>query len=171
MGFLKIEKINNPDTKEDLEYINRGNSVSCLVMMDKFHGLFVRQFRAGAKKHIIECPAGMIEPGETPEEAIIRELREELGLDRKFIKRLTSIGSVYGNAGYSNEIGYTFIATLTDNFNIEDLFEQQLDDNESLDFQVSHIDDILTQSPMPIRTSYLILNYKQMLLRDVFSII
>ena len=38
-----------------------------------------RQFRAPLDKVCIEIPAGLIDKGETPEEAAVRELREETG--------------------------------------------------------------------------------------------
>ncbi len=41
--------------------------------------LVVRQFRFGAGKPTTEIPAGMVDAGETPEEAARRELEEETG--------------------------------------------------------------------------------------------
>jgi 8-oxo-dGTP diphosphatase len=39
----------------------------------------------------IQVPAGTIEPGESPEEAVLREVREETGLSALRIKRLLAI--------------------------------------------------------------------------------
>ncbi|MDR0933216.1 MAG: NUDIX hydrolase [Victivallales bacterium] len=41
--------------------------------------LFVRQFRPPAGRLMLEFPAGLIDPGETPEETALRELYEETG--------------------------------------------------------------------------------------------
>ena len=41
--------------------------------------LMVRQYRHGADTSSLEFPGGVIEPGETPEEAAARELAEETG--------------------------------------------------------------------------------------------
>lgn len=41
--------------------------------------LFVRQFRPPAGRLMLEFPAGLVDPGETPEETAARELYEETG--------------------------------------------------------------------------------------------
>ena len=40
----------------------------------------MRQFRPAVEDYTLELPAGLIEPGETPEECARRELKEETGL-------------------------------------------------------------------------------------------
>ena len=41
---------------------------------------FVRQYRHAAERLILELPAGVIEPDETPEDCALREIREEIGM-------------------------------------------------------------------------------------------
>ena len=44
--------------------------------------LLVRQYRKPAEAQLLEIPAGGIEPGEEAEEAVVRELQEEIRLHR-----------------------------------------------------------------------------------------
>ena len=59
-------------------------------------------------------PAGMIEPNETPKEAIIREVQEETGLVVEPVTVLGVFGGSDFNYTYSNnnEVGYTVILML-----------------------------------------------------------
>lgn len=41
--------------------------------------VFVHQYRHGLRRVVLEIPGGVIDPGESPEEAAVRELREETG--------------------------------------------------------------------------------------------
>lgn len=41
--------------------------------------VFVEQYRPQAKQRVLECPAGVVDDGESPVEAAIRELNEETG--------------------------------------------------------------------------------------------
>lgn len=41
--------------------------------------ILVEQFRPLVDAHVIELVAGLVDPGMTPEEAILKEIREETG--------------------------------------------------------------------------------------------
>ncbi|MDP8236870.1 MAG: NUDIX hydrolase [Candidatus Erginobacter occultus] len=69
--------------------------------------LMVRQYRAAAGRLTLEIPAGKLEPGETPEESIRRELVEETGYRAGRLKHLRSY---YPSLGISDEIIHIFQA-------------------------------------------------------------
>ncbi len=74
--------------------------------------VLVRQFRPPAGKYLIEFPAGLIDPGETPEETAIRELFEETGYRGDIVRTLPP---AYNSPGMSGET----ITTVTMNINAE----------------------------------------------------
>ena len=55
-------------------------NVVCAVITDEAK-VFATQRGYGEYKDWWEFPGGKVEPGETPEAALIRELKEELGID------------------------------------------------------------------------------------------
>jgi ADP-ribose pyrophosphatase len=63
--------------------------------------LMIREFRLELNREIYGLPAGLIDPGETPETAAARELKEETGLDLLEIRDV--MPPSYTAVGLSNE--------------------------------------------------------------------
>jgi ADP-ribose pyrophosphatase len=70
--------------------------------------LLLRQFRYAAGGPIWEVPAGVLEPGETPEACARRELREETGAVAERVEHLTTI---FTTPGFTDERIHLFLAT------------------------------------------------------------
>ena len=63
--------------------------------------VLIRQFRPPTGRYVWETPAGLIDPGETPEHAALRELAEETGYSGKLIRLLPQSFSSSGLSGES----------------------------------------------------------------------
>lgn len=66
-----------------------------------------RQFRYPYHKVVTEIPAGKLEPGEDPADAIRRELSEEIGAQAG---RWDSLGYIMPSVGYTDEMLYLYLA-------------------------------------------------------------
>ena len=122
-GIVKHEK--NGSTEEYSRYkLTRPDAVACLVLnkdTDKF--ILVKQFRFPIAhregENVLEVAAGKIDEGETPREAAVRELKEELGYEID-PKELEDAHSLYASPGYSTEKIHFFIAYVTNDMKISD---------------------------------------------------
>lgn len=68
---------------------------------------FIRQYRHAAGKEILELPAGVIEPDESPENCALREIREEIGMSARYIKQ---VGEFFMAPGYTTEYLFVYLA-------------------------------------------------------------
>eukprot|EP00397_Hematodinium_sp_SG-2012_P052513 GEMP01062113.1.p1 GENE.GEMP01062113.1~~GEMP01062113.1.p1 ORF type:complete len:223 (+),score=52.42 GEMP01062113.1:114-782(+) len=68
--------------------------------------LMVKQFRPPINGYTIELPAGLIDKGETPGEAALRELKEECGYIGEIIETERPLCSLVMSPGMSNESAY-----------------------------------------------------------------
>jgi ADP-ribose pyrophosphatase len=85
--------------------------------------ILVTQYRRAADKMLLEIPAGKIEKGETPRQAAIREMAEEIG----YTGRLKPLTKWYLAPGYSTELMHVFVAT-----NLRKIARGPLDDDENI---------------------------------------
>lgn len=88
------------DAKEEYYTHRRNRSVAIVIRDGKI--LMERVFYFGREFYTL--PGGGIEKGETPEQACLRELKEECGLDGRIVKPLVTIHKDAGFAEYSYEV-------------------------------------------------------------------
>ena len=69
--------------------------------------LMVRQFRHGSGTITMEFPAGVVDPGETPLQAAIRELLEETGYEAE---QMILIGKINPNPAFMSNTSWTYLA-------------------------------------------------------------
>lgn len=89
------------------EVVDHPGGVCVLALDDQGRALLVRQFRYPYGKVLREVPAGKLEYGEDPDDAIVRELREETGASAASIRPL---GELYPSPGYCGEIIRMYLA-------------------------------------------------------------
>ena len=87
--------------------LNCPDWVQVLAVTPEDRVLLVRQFRQGTRQVSLELPGGVIEPGQTPEEAARRELREETGYAAETFRRLAAFRP---NPAVQNNTAHAFVA-------------------------------------------------------------
>jgi ADP-ribose pyrophosphatase len=90
------------------EVVQRSDCVAVVAVDGDNNVLLERQFRQAIGKELLEIPAGGIDDGEAPEDAVIREMREETGLRPQKIEKL---GGFYSTPGYTTEYLYLYLAS------------------------------------------------------------
>ncbi|MBQ6509715.1 MAG: NUDIX hydrolase [Flexilinea sp.] len=109
MHVFDIEKvlIELPDGRQRYyDLVRHCPAVVILPLTEDGKILFVRQYRLGAEKELLELPAGLINDGEDPDPAAERELREETGYEGELIR----LGGFYASAGYCSEYLNIYLA-------------------------------------------------------------
>ena len=115
------------------EFVEHRGGVAVLAVDDRGYLPLVRQFRYPLRSEIWEIPAGKLEAGEDPDEAIRRELTEETGLVAEKFERFAEF---YPTVGYSNEIIRIYLATgLT-------YVGAHPDEDEFLELKYIHVDEL-----------------------------
>ena len=106
---LYLETVRLPNgAAAQREVIRHPGAVAMVPVDDEKRVTLVRQFRLPAERHLLEVPAGTLEPGEDPLACAERELQEEVGL---FPNKLESLGGIFVAPGYSSEYIHLYLAT------------------------------------------------------------
>jgi len=81
-------------------YMNNSAAVSCLIFNDQGKLLLARRAIDPAKG-MLDLPGGFVEPMESAEAAVVREIKEELGVLVKNAEYLASFPNEYIYSGFS----------------------------------------------------------------------
>ncbi len=90
------------------EVVEHADVVAIVPLDEAGRVLLVRQYRLPAGQVLLEVPAGGVEPDESVEGAVQRELREETGRRAASLRRL---GGFFVSPGYCTEFIHVFLAT------------------------------------------------------------
>lgn len=105
---VREDTLELPDGRERAyPVLSLGASVGVLPFLSKDRVVLVRQYRHLPRDFSWEVPGGGILPGEPPEEAAQRELREETGYRAG---RLWRLGGFWPNNAYLDEVIHIFVA-------------------------------------------------------------
>lgn len=96
--------------------------------------VLIRQWRQGSQAPSLEIPGGLVDPGETPQEAGARELLEETGY---VAGRMLHLGQVNPNPALFDNTCHSFLA-----LEALPLARQRLDDNERIEVITRPLGDL-----------------------------
>ncbi len=86
---VEVERKTFPNgSVHTVEIVRHRTSVVLIPIRDDGRVVLIRQFRPSINRELWELPAGGAEPGETVEEAAVRECEEEIGVLPRKIERL-----------------------------------------------------------------------------------
>ncbi|MEW5725760.1 MAG: NUDIX hydrolase [Thermodesulfobacteriota bacterium] len=106
--FVELDEVRRDTRAGVLRVVIRHPSAVVVVpVLGGGETLVVRQYRYAHERETVELPAGKLDPGETPEEAAVREMIEETGHRPGRLARLLSFAP---SIGYSTEIIHVFAA-------------------------------------------------------------
>lgn len=126
--------VDSPDWANVIAVVKDEQSRDCFLM--------ARQYRHGGACLSLEFPGGMVDEGETAEEAAARELAEEAGFGAKEFRFL---GATNPNPAFMTNTVSTFFAV--EPYRLHADADRNLDENEIIDLELVPVDEILKNPP------------------------
>ena len=150
-GRKKIyEMISRDSDIKDLEQLQKKEADSVVLILHDESGeriLLNHEFRLALGGWVYNFPAGLIDPGETPEQSAKRELKEETGLDLTEIRDRLPLS--YSAVGFSNETNLCFVGTAAGNFQKS---SSAMEEIEAAWYTKAEVRKLLQSEPFAART-------------------
>jgi ADP-ribose pyrophosphatase len=106
---LFVDTVELPDGKEAVREIVRHPGAVCVIpVTNEGEVIMVKQYRYAFEQIMLEIPAGKLEPGEDPFEAVKRELEEESGVVAGNIEYM---GEIFTTVAIFDEKIHAYLAT------------------------------------------------------------
>ena len=115
---------------EAVERIHSESVVIIIPITASGELVLIKQYRPTLDKFVIELPAGLVDKGETPEEAASRELIEETSYSSLNISPITSTAM---SSGLHGEPWHVFLAAESIRASAEQLARHKPDENEDIE--------------------------------------
>lgn len=132
---LRVDKLEMPNgnIKEEYYVLEYPTWVNMVALTEDNQVIFVKQYRHGAGRIMVELPAGVVEENEDPEIAARRELLEETGYA---FDEISYVCELFANPATSGNITYTYL--LTGGRKVQ---EQDLDPSEDIEVVLMDLEE------------------------------
>lgn len=104
---LRVDEVALPSGRRATREIVEHRGAVAVVPVIDGDVLLVRQYRAAVGRALLEIPAGTMEPNETVEACLQRELAEEVGMRAGHVDQLVTF---YPSPGFLTEVVHVFVA-------------------------------------------------------------
>lgn len=133
---LRIDRAVSPRTGEahDFYVFESYEWVNIIPVTKEGDVVLIKQYRHGVRDVVLEIPGGIVEPGDTPLDAAIRELKEETGY---IAKEMVFLGVTHANPAFMNNSCHSYLA-----LDSEPSGPQNLDEKEDIEVLLRPLDDI-----------------------------
>jgi 8-oxo-dGTP pyrophosphatase MutT (NUDIX family) len=133
---LRTDRARSPRTDEvyDFYVLESSDWVNVIPLTARNEVVLIRQYRHGIGQITLEIPGGILEPGDSPEEAARRELLEETGYQES---EMILLGRVHPNPAIMNNQCYTYLAR-----DVSLRGEQEQDEKEDIEVLLRPLDEI-----------------------------
>jgi ADP-ribose pyrophosphatase len=127
---LRVRYVPRPGGRRMMrEIVEHAPGAAVVAVDERGQVLLVRQLRPAVDKALLELPAGLVDPGESPEDCARRELAEETGYSAQTLLPLVSF---YTSPGFSTELIHIFAAS--------DLFPKTVAHDEEEEIELVRMD-------------------------------
>lgn len=184
LNFYHMDALTDTGRAFDYFFVSRNSSdnIKVLTHSDKPEGcviypllrddpgkiILIRQYRYPLGRFIYELPAGLIEEGESPEQAAIRELKEETGYVLEPVKGDEMWNRpFYMGAGYTDESSATVFGYASDIAG-----SSAPEDTESISVitaDKAEVRRIISTEQVSLRMAFLCMNFLNSDPRDPFA--